>query len=159
MAEMNRRTACLLLTSAPAVAADLLAGESQEPVRPWIGPDFWSNPLQDWQFRNGRMECIVSGRDRHVYVLTRELAARPGKASLRIALGRMDEDASPLTEGFVGFRIGIKGIFHDYRDSAIYGLGLNAGILRNGQLFIGEVRNGDANVTTFPRPVRLQLDW
>src|SRR6266705_5751087 len=116
---MNRRTACLLLSSTPAAAAELLAGKSREPSRPWIGPDFWSNPLQDWQFRDGRMECILSGGDRHVYLLTREISSRTGVVSLRIKLGRIEGENGPLTPGFAGFRFGIKGKFNDYRDSAI----------------------------------------
>src|SRR5215467_10332119 len=101
---MNRRTACLLLGSSPVIAADLLSGNSEEPARPWIGPDFWSNPLQDWQFRAGRMECIVSGGDRHVYVLTHELSARPAPAALRVTCGRLERDSGALSPGFIGFR-------------------------------------------------------
>jgi len=29
--------------------------------RTWIGPQYWANPLQDWQLNNGRIECFVSG--------------------------------------------------------------------------------------------------
>ncbi|MDQ6699239.1 MAG: alkaline phosphatase D family protein, partial [Acidobacteriota bacterium] len=155
---MNRRSACKLLSSAPVVASGALAAPAGDPVRPWIGPEFWSNPLQDWQFSNNRMECIVSGSDRHVYLLTRELSERRAKFSLRVKTGRIEEDRSPLSTGFAGFRIGIKGTFHDYRDSAIYGLGLNAGILADGKLFIGEPDPGSAGVTGFPRPLELVLE-
>ncbi len=154
---MNRRTACFLISSTPALAADLLSGMSEEPPRTWIGPDFWSNPLQDWRFRNQRMECAVSGGDRHVYILTRELSARPQKAVLQVQLGRLDEDQAPLGEGFAGFRIGIKGKFHDYRDSAVYGLGLNAGVLHDGRLFIGDPAAA-APVPGFPRDLQLVLE-
>jgi alkaline phosphatase D len=153
---MNRRTACLLLSTTPAVAADLLARKSREPIRPWIGPDFWSNPLQDWQFRNGRMECIVSGGDRHVYLLTREISLRSGSVSLRVKLGRLEAESGPLSPGFAGFRFGIKGTFNDYRDSAIYGIGMNAGVLADGRLFIGEPLQQSA-VSGFPRPIELVL--
>ena len=154
---MNRRTACLLLSSTPAAAADLLAGKSREPSRPWIGPDFWSNPLQDWQFRDGRMECILSGGDRHVYLLTREISSRTGVVSLRIKLGRLEGENGPLTPGFAGIRFGIKGKFNDYRDSAIYGVGMNAGVLADGRLFLGDSL-GSAAVTGFPRPIELLLE-
>ncbi|MBS1855299.1 MAG: alkaline phosphatase D family protein [Acidobacteria bacterium] len=155
---MNRRTACLLISSTPALAADLLSRMAGEPARPWIGPDFWSNPLQDWRFRDRRMECAVSGADRHVYVLTRELSSRPGNATLQVRLGRLEEDTAPLDEGFAGFRIGIQGHFHDYRDSAVYGLGLNAGILHDGRLFIGDPDPSAAPVAGFPREVQLTLE-
>ncbi len=155
---MNRRTACLILSSAPAFSADLLAADPKEPVRPWIGPDFWSNPLQDWQFRNNRMECIVSGKDRHVFLLTREISNRAGKISLQATLGRMDGDQSALSEGFAGFRIGVKGKLNEYRDSAIYGIGLNAGILADGRLFIGEPGKEQSAAAGFPRQVQLVLE-
>jgi phosphodiesterase/alkaline phosphatase D-like protein len=158
---MNRRTACLLLASGPTIAADLLSGRFSEPVRNWIGPDFWSNPLQDWQYRNNRMECVVSGGDRHVYLLTRELAARTGRASLRVELGRLQEDVedlAALSAGFAGFRIGIRGTFQDYRDSAVYGTGLNAGISSEGRLFIGAGGAVSEPVAGFPRAVELRLD-
>lgn len=156
-AGMNRRTACLLLGSGPVIAADLLNQDAGEPARPWIGPDFWSNPLQDWQYRNGRMECIVSGADRHVYILTRELSAKAAPATLRVTCGRLEGDQGALSPGFVGFRIGIQGIYGDYRDSAIYGVGMNAGIATDGRLFIGEANPGQAPVGGFPRAIDLEL--
>lgn len=141
------------------MSADLLAAGTEEPVRPWIGPDFWSNPLQDWQFRNGRMECIVSGQDRNLFLLTREISGRPGKIALQVMLGRLEDDKAPLSEGFAGFRIGVKGKLNEYRDSAIYGIGLNAGILADGRLFIGEPQKEDAAlVGGFPRPVQLVFE-
>ncbi len=158
MVEINRRTACLLLSSAPVIVSDLLAAESREPERPWIGPEFWSNPLQDWRFRDKRIECIVSGADRHVYLLTRELSDRPGRIDLQVTLGRLEDNKAALTEGFAGFRVGIKGKLNEYRDSAIYGTGLNAGILNDGRLFIVEPASAQAAVAGFPRTVQLRLE-
>ena len=43
------------------------------PDRPWIGADYWSNPLQDWRIRAGRLENSSPGGDRNVFLLTREL--------------------------------------------------------------------------------------
>jgi alkaline phosphatase D len=103
--------------------------------RPWVGPEYWSNPLQDWRVREGRVECFVAGKDRNVFLLTREVDARRGNLAISVRLGRLDSEA--LKDGFVGFRVGIKGYFHDYRDSALRGLGLEAGLAADGRLFIG----------------------
>ncbi len=103
--------------------------------RPWVGPEYWSNPLQDWRVSNGRLECFVAGADRNVFLLTREVDARKGNLAMSVKLGRLDSE--PLKEGFAGFRLGIKGYFHDYRDSALRGLGLEAGLAADGRLFIG----------------------
>lgn len=107
------------------------------PDRPWIGSDYWSNPLQDWRVQDGRLENIGSGGDRNVFLLTREISDREGSLAMRVRLGRLDPDAGTLGEGWVGFRIGIKGSWSDYRDSAVRGVGLNCGISTDGRLFIG----------------------
>ena len=107
--------------------------------RPWIGPEYWANPLQEWRLRGGRMENIVAGGDRNVFLLTREVADRPGDLSLSVRLGRLEEDTEPLEDGWVGFRVGIRGSFDDYRDSAVRGVGLNCGITADGRVFIGSL--------------------
>ncbi len=77
---VNRRTAAKLLAVAPAVGAEAFA-DQPEPEREWLGPDYWTNPLQDWKLANGRLECRVSGGDRNVFLLTKEVADRPGDLS------------------------------------------------------------------------------
>src|SRR5690349_9785792 len=103
---MNRREACFLIGSAAAAARGEATGFGE---RPWIGPEYWANPLQDWRLRNGRIECFVAGGDRNVFLLTREVTDQPGSLSMRVKLGRLEEDAGPLDKGFAGFRIGIRG--------------------------------------------------
>lgn len=137
----------LALAIAAGLACGLLACSSQStsfesdwdaaPDRPWIGSDYWSNPLQDWRVQDGRLENIGSGGDRNVFLLTREISDREGSLAMRVRLGRLDPSAGPLGEGWVGFRIGIKGSWSDYRDSAVRGVGLNCGIATDGRLFIG----------------------
>ena len=58
-----------------------------EMERPWVGADYWSNPLQDWRVRDGRLECFVAGGDRNVYLLTRDVAEDSG--TLEMAVRRM----------------------------------------------------------------------
>ena len=142
---MNRRKACLLIAASPA-AVGFPAATSDQDERPWIGPEFWSNPLQDWRLRSGRIECFVAGGDRNVFLLTHEVMEQPGDLSMRVKLGRLEEDAAPLQPGFVGFRLGIHGRFNDYRDSALYGAGLNAGLASDGRLFIGKLEAGAPRV-------------
>ena len=47
-------------------------------------------------------------------------------------------------QGWVGFRIGMRGHFNDYRDTAIRGLGVEAGVSSDGRLFIGKEMDGGA---------------
>lgn len=125
--------------------------------RPWPGPEYWSNPLQDWRVKAGRLECFVAGGDRNVFLLTRELSPTQGNLAMQVKLGRLEEDSGPLREGFVGFRVGIKEAFNDYRDSAVRGYGLNAGITSDGRLFIGRVEQNAAKVPGELRDVELRL--
>ena len=37
----------------------------------WIGPEYWSNPLQDWQVSNNRIECLVSNENRNIHLLNK----------------------------------------------------------------------------------------
>lgn len=87
--------------------------------------------------RNGRIECAVSGGDRNVYLLTHELSDRAEPFETRVRLGRLDEMAAS-EPGYAGLRIGMRGPFNDYRDTAIYGIGLDAGITADGRLFMGD---------------------
>ena len=87
--------------------------------------------------QDGRLENIGSGGDRNVFLLTREISDREGSLAMRVRLGRLDPSAGSLGEGWVGFRVGIKGSWTDYRDSAVRGVGLNCGISTDGRLFIG----------------------
>ncbi|MBI1898613.1 MAG: alkaline phosphatase D family protein [Acidobacteria bacterium] len=136
---MNRRKACVLLAAAPAAAADFRSRLQRSVERPWIGPEYWSNPLQDWRLREGRIECITAGGDRNVFLLTHEAGGGSGGFTMRTRLGRLEQDTQRPGEGFAGFRTGVHGHFRDYRDSAVYGIGLNAGISPDGRLFIGRL--------------------
>lgn len=107
--------------------------------RTWIGPEYWSNPLQDWQLNGGRMECIVSGGDRNVILLTREITNEQGEFKLSVEFGKLSDKISSLEQGWIGFKIGVRGEFSDYRDSAVRGEGYPIGITTNGRLFIGEI--------------------
>jgi len=117
--------------------------------RPWIGPEFWANPLQDWQLNNGRIECIVSGGDRNLFLLTRELNDSNLGFKTSVRIGSLSDNISKET-GWVGFKIGIRGDYHDYRDNAVRGDGLPVGITTDGQLFIGRLD---------PEGEKIKPDW
>ena len=131
---MKRRSLLQTVAAAP-LAGQLRAQDKQA----WLGPEFWANPLQDWRRAGGRIECHVSGGDRNVAWLTREIA--PGAPfTMSVRLGRLDSGAGK-DEGYAGFRFGMRGHFNDYRDTALRGLGIDAGITTQGKLFIGTLGN------------------
>jgi phosphodiesterase/alkaline phosphatase D-like protein len=107
--------------------------------------------------RGGRLENHQPGGDRNVFLLTREVTASPGTFSMRVRLGRMDKSLTPK-EGFVGFRVGLRGRFNDYRDSAVRGMGMNTGVLADGRLFMGRLDRSGSRITQPLDDVELRFD-
>jgi alkaline phosphatase D len=158
------------------------AKESLEPIdlgfenssRPWIGKAFWANPMEDWRLENGVAINTHSGGNRNLALLTAELSTR--QEPFRISCGflpqskqdrpgqrlmdpsdRSDPSDRPTERGFVGFQIGLKGQFNDYRDSAIYGTGLNVGVTADGRLFIGGVADKSGPRIDLNEPFEMTL--
>ena len=104
--------------------------------RAWIGPEYWANPLQDWRVASGRLECIKPAPDRNVHLLTRSLGEGPGGFQVSVRVGRI---GGKLGEGggSFGFRVGIQGPLKEYRNSLIFGTGLEAGVTSGGAPFLG----------------------
>jgi hypothetical protein len=110
--------------------------------RTWIGPDYWANPLQDWEIENGKLKCLVSDYNRNVSLLTWEKSTNSGSMTVSVQLGLIDEGILSK-RGWAGFCIGKNGRFDDYRDDALYGWGINAGLTTTGNLFIGKLTDTD----------------
>ncbi len=116
--------------------AELVSHFESEGDRQWIGEQFWANPLMDWQIRNNRLVCIHGGRNHNVRLLTHEIQDRNGNVRTSIRTGFINhaEDGN----GFVGFRIGIKGNTPDYRSTIFLNEGTKLGVSSDGYLFIGD---------------------
>ncbi len=117
---------------------NLIAPLSTDNTRVWIGNEYWTNPMEDWRLHNGSMECTVSGGYRNVYLLTREIGHKKGNFNISVHAKNRAGDEK-LAEGWIGFEIGVKGEFNDYRDNAVRGRGFPVGITTKGQLFIGKI--------------------
>jgi len=117
------------------------------PDRVWIGPEYWANPLQDWRVAGGALECAKAAPNRSLILLTRELSARLEPFSSSIAIAPWPAGSERAASAWIGFRIAARGRFGDYRDDAVYGKGIDAGMRADGSLFIGDSSNagvGDA---------------
>jgi hypothetical protein len=57
------------------------------PDRVWPGPEYWTNPLQDWRVAGGRLECVKAAPDRNVHLLTRALSEGPGEFRTSVRSG------------------------------------------------------------------------
>jgi len=128
----------IILSSCQTIQKDVLLTFKHDYKRAWIGPEYWANPLQDWQVNNGRVECFVSGGDRNLFVLSKELDSNNSGFTTKVNLGLLSEDISK-EDGWLGFKTGVRGNYQDYRDNAVRGRGLPSGITTKGQLFIGQL--------------------
>ncbi|RJP21787.1 MAG: twin-arginine translocation pathway signal [Candidatus Omnitrophota bacterium] len=104
-----------------------------EAERVWPGPEYWTNPMEDWRLSNGCLECISGGGNRNVHILTRELANQSGDFEISVQAGLIEKGNDP---GSVGFRIGIQDQIDDYRSRCFRGGGIDAGLTTDGKLFI-----------------------
>lgn len=155
---MTRRTRRQFVRDSAAVAAALSAGSRSTateaaagfqsrwqatPDRVWVGPEYWTNPLQDWRVAAGRLECVHAAPDRHVHLLTHALDGESGSLQMTVRLRRLDGPrlAGP---GSAGFRIGVRGPLDDYRNALVFGSGLDLGITGKGKLFIGKPAGPEA---------------
>ena len=109
--------------------------------RVWPGEEYWSNPLQDWRILGGRLECVRAEADRNVQILTRQLGEGPGELRMSVRIGRTGGGALGVGQGSFGFRVGIQGPLHEYRNNVLFGTGLNAGVTADGRLFIDDVNS------------------
>src|SRR5690349_8148926 len=124
---VNRRA--FLVESAAATAAlsampraAVAAGQAEEfrsrwdlvPDRVWVGPAFWTNPLQDWRIKGGRLECLRAATGRSAHVLTRDLADRPGTLRMSVRIGPADGGTLAAATGSAGFELGVRGPLGDY---------------------------------------------
>jgi phosphodiesterase/alkaline phosphatase D-like protein len=125
-----------------AVAGTEFASQwDKSPDRVWLGAEYWANPLQDWKVAGGRIECVTAAANRNVHLLTRQLGEQPGDLAMSVKIGRIGGKLAD-GKGSAGFRIGIMGPLREYRNSLIYGQGLDAGFTSEGKLFVGNPASG-----------------
>lgn len=150
---------CVLWGISPLSARPADPGEF-EPVlescaRPWIGPEIWANPMEDWELDNGKARNTHSGGDRELVPLTVEVVEAAGDFEIAATF---EPEGKPLASGFIGFQLGLRGEFNDYRDSAIYGAGFCVGLRGDGHLFIAGTHSKKPLTRAFDGPVAMKLN-
>ncbi|VAX42068.1 hypothetical protein MNBD_PLANCTO02-698, partial [hydrothermal vent metagenome] len=106
--------------------------------RVWIGPEYWANPMEDWQLKEGRLECTRLLPRRNVHLLTHRLGKEKGTFECSVILGVSNFNASQ--KGFAGFEIGIQSELKDYRSSLLRGKGIQIGINMQGEIVVPSAR-------------------
>ena len=122
------------------------------PDRPWPGPDFWANRIQDWRVVEGRLEAGVGLPMRTAHLLTARVAPGAGDAELRLEFELVvpgpttDEDSDPPSAGLL---IGAGGPDLDWRRTALIqhspgpGGGMFAGVDAEGRIFLRDFADGN----------------
>lgn len=137
---VSSQFACLLPGAVTGPEPVFQSDWQRRPDRIWIGSEYWSNPLQDWRVKDGRVECVSAAPNRNLQVLVCDV--RPGGADLRLSvrMGRIGGGPIGFGSGSAGFRLGIRSAVPDPRARILSSTGLNAGISADGGLTIGGVR-------------------
>ncbi|NRA96547.1 MAG: hypothetical protein HRU14_10105, partial [Planctomycetes bacterium] len=141
----------LLVVAAVAPAQNPFTSSwSQQPDRPWAGPDFWANRLQDWRLANGRLECVASEARlafRTLHLLTRRLTGAGGFTT-SVRLG----GEGGASSAHAGFLIGVGGDALDWRAASIVhqwpgrGAGYYAGVTPDGRVFFEDREQAQVRV-------------
>ena len=83
----------------PSDSTSLRVTWAEVPDRPWAGPDFWTNRLQDWEVRGGRLEAVGTLPMRTAHLLTRRGTPERGPMEMAIRMGLMGPDGETSGEG------------------------------------------------------------
>jgi len=153
----RRQTLKLLLLAGVGSGRGLSAAQTDSfesafdrwPDMRWAGPDFWGNRLQDWEVKDGLLECRVRAPRRTLHCLTRRIEDAPFEIEVDLVL------SSGTTPGFAGFRVGVRGRLDDHRSAAVHGEGWDAAITTGGRLRLGEAEGSET--IALDQPIRLRL--
>jgi hypothetical protein len=114
------------------------------PDMKWVGPEYWGNRLQDWEIVNGKAQCVISGPNRTLHILTHQLGEKLVSFNESVKISWLNKELIGAENAFVGFRLGAKGKFADYRSSAVFGEGLDVGINGQGKLIGNDLESKES---------------
>ncbi|MCD0458982.1 alkaline phosphatase D family protein [Roseiconus lacunae] len=147
--------------AASTASAATVPSETDAPVvnwadthdRVWLGENCWANPMEDWVIRDGAAECLSTGGDRNVHLITHQLtdAGQPFRTSVIVS----QVEVAGADDG-VGFRLGVKSDLNEHRSNVFAKNGIKAG-LRDGTLFINK-KQVSVEAAKTPKNLRLVLE-
>lgn len=117
--------------------------------RVWIGPEYWANPLQDWNVDDG----VVTGKssaNRTLHCLTHQVVSGDGvfEMSVKVRFDGEFQNPNSAARSIGGFRLGIQGKLEDYRHVLVHATRwIDAGIRGDGRLTLdGQTSSEGLNV-------------
>ncbi len=129
----------------------------QWPDMKWVGPQYWGNRLQDWQLQNGKAICTITGVNRTLQLLTVQKTEGRYPVKVGVEMTLLNKNIASAVEGCIGFRLGSKGPFEDYRSAAVFGDGLDIGFRPDGNLKVGE-QTIETGFKEIPKTCRLEVN-
>ncbi|MCC9600117.1 alkaline phosphatase D family protein [Stieleria sp. JC731] len=120
--------------------------------RVWLGGNCWANPMEDWVIRDGAAECISTGGDRNVHLITHQLTDPTQPFHTSVVVSQVELAGN---DDGVGFRIGVRSDINEYRSNVFAKNGIRAG-LQDGVLFINQKKVA-LEGTKSPQNLRLAL--
>lgn len=104
--------------------------------RVWLGGEYWANPMEDWQIKDGAAHCITTGGQRSVHSLQHQLVdtTKTFRSSVRVKF--VDEGKE---DGGAAIRLGIRSELNEYRSNCFVQHGLDVGVI-NDQIALGNKR-------------------
>ena len=122
--------------------------------RPWIGPDWWANPLTEWSISDGAATAKAA-KNRTLCLLSHELSDHGDSFSASVQIDASLAAGEPASAA--GFRIGRRGGIDDYRHALVHATKwMDAVIRRDGKVTIGESASTD-RLRLSDGPVDLRL--
>ncbi|MDX1285408.1 MAG: hypothetical protein R3182_10355, partial [Draconibacterium sp.] len=117
--------------------SEFIADFNQTNNRIWIGEDFLSVPLEEWQVKDGRLECVGNQKNKRVNLLTTFLNGKGDvKVEMNLGLNKMGE-----ISGRAGISLGLSDeTDHSIKSLCFYGTGTDVGINTDGYIFIEQSR-------------------
>ncbi|MGC6427138.1 MAG: alkaline phosphatase D family protein [Akkermansiaceae bacterium] len=150
------RIPTLILLCGGLLSADTVSPSLPKNItRPFLSGELWSNPLEDWELNDGGIQNTHSGGNRNVICLTAELDPEAESFTSTVAITRLSKELKG--KGYVGFQLGVLGAQDDFRESAIYGVGLPLGLNHDGRLFIGTPEPNAPKVPLTDQAINLRI--
>ena len=104
--------------------------------RVWLAGNCWANPMEDWVVRAGAAECLTTGGDRNIHLITHQLTDPSKSFQSSVTVSQVDVAGE---DNGVGFRIGVKSDINEHRSNVFAKSGVKAGLI-DGQLMINRKR-------------------
>lgn len=60
----------------------------------WTGPEYWGNRFQDWQIRDGKAECTITGPNRSLHLLMYQLNGSSGDFTMSVKIKLLNKVGS-----------------------------------------------------------------